>query len=243
MNPATTEAEVGLALPRRVARGRGPSGPAWGDGRPPTNVGDAARSARSAPPVPPSRSAPTASTRNGAPASAEASIRAWRLLPEPETRTTSPSGPAVGAGPALTGAAATRRGPRRPGCSPPMASSTSSARNSRPVGGAPGRSRNCRPTHRATRSMTSRVRAVTVQAEQRHGRLGPQPGQPGDLGERPPGHEGARPTTTSTDSTVNHGKSPGCGSAASTGTIGSSPPPTRTSRPSRPGRRGTRCRP
>ena len=44
---------------------------------------------------------------------------------------------------------------------------------------------------------------------------------------RPSARRATRPptaTTTSTDPAVNHGKAPGCGSAASTGTIGSRPP-------------------
>src|SRR6478735_5804758 len=193
-----------------------------------------ARSARSTPPVP-SRSAPTASTRNGAPASTEASIRAWRLLPEPETRTTSPSGSeAVGTGSVWHGAPGlvgrpdaqrrSRQASRTTTASAPMASSRSRARNSRPVGAPTAESRNCPAEPPATRSSTARASAATVQADRATASFVRSLDRRATSARARRATKAPTATTTSTDSAVNHGKSPGCGSAASTGTIGSSPP-------------------
>ena len=117
--------------------------------------------------------------------SAEASMRAWRLLPEPETRTTSPSG----CGAALTGAAATRRGARRRG--PRGPARASSARNSRPVGAPTAESRNWPAEPPATTSSTAEGEGGDGAGRQGDGGLGAQPGQPGDLAQGPPGDEGA----------------------------------------------------
>ena len=194
-----------------------------------------ARSARSTPPVP-SRSAPTASTRNGAPACAEASIRAWRLLPEPETRTTSPSGSeAVGTGSVWHGA----QGPvgqRR--CSAAQPPGVTDARRPAPrcrargagrgTAGRSGRPRpragTARPSRRPRGRATARVRAVTVQADRATASLVRSRDSRATSARARRATKAPTATTTSTESAVNHGKSPGCGSAASTGTIGSSPP-------------------
>src|SRR6478735_12374211 len=56
-----------------------------------TNVGIPARSARASPSIP-SRSAPTATTWAPYAGSAQASRSAWRLVPEPDTRTTRAAG-------------------------------------------------------------------------------------------------------------------------------------------------------
>src|SRR5687768_11819701 len=60
---------------------------AWSDNRT-TNVGSPARSARASPSVP-SRSAPAATTAAPYAGSAQASRSAWRLVPAPDTSTTS----------------------------------------------------------------------------------------------------------------------------------------------------------
>ena len=56
------------------------------------------------------------------------------------------------------------------------------------------------------------------------GQLGAQPGEPGHLGKGAAGNERAHADDDEHRRAVNQGNGPGCGRAASTGTIGSRPP-------------------